>query len=374
MSQEKRHIWLVRTPLHDGRWKAWPPDLLERVAAALMFRRVPAQILDTAVRPLAPVELAALARAQRPQTIAFWSDRVEHRTVVAWLSALREAVPDQALAVIGPCGEAAPFLHAGANLVVRGEADNAVDELPRAAVGETRELTAPPAMDPASWPLPAREHLPPGFYFDRTVPAAHPPLAVVEWSRPDPLRQRDPVAVAGEIDLLRQTGQARTIALLAEDVGANRPQLSQLARLVGVGRPRMDLLVDVRPQAQAADLARDLRWCGVVLATVDLGDLREPGLAEQTCRALRAAGLLVRVRVEAARPEPVLRAAVLLARRARVNDVIFVGESRREETTRARKRFLQRPEVMGRNLVAASLRRPLWWIDVLPMARLLVER
>jgi hypothetical protein len=348
--------------------------LLERVASALMLRRIPTHIIDAAVRPITPHELADLAREHAPLAIALWSDRVEHRTVVAWLTALRARRPEAPLAVVGPCGDGGPFLHAGANLVLRGEADNAVEHLTTVRADEQRDIKAPPALDPAAWPLPAREHLPPEYYFDRTAPVAHPPLAVVEVMRPNPIRRREPEAVAGELDLLAQTGGACSVALLDDDLAADRGRLSRLARLLSGKRPRLDLLVQVRPHENPAEFARDLHWAGAVHAVVDVGDLPEPGLAERTCRALAGVGVMTRVQVDASRPEPVLRAAMLLARRGRAHDITFVGESRRDETTHARKRFLQRPGTLARNLALVMLHRPLWWIDGWKMIGPLVER
>ena len=374
LQREARQVWLVRAPLHDGRWRMWPPDLLERIASALMLRRVPARIIDAAARPATPGQLADLARGETNLIVALWSNRVEQRTVVAWLTALRERAPELPLAVVGPLDDGAPFLRVGANLVLRGEADNAVEELLTARAGEQRDVVAPPALDPAAWPLPAREHLPPEYYFDRTAPAAHPPLAVVEVTRPAPTRRREPEAIAGEIDLLAQTGGARSVALLDDDLAADPAFLARLARLLGGKRPRIELLVQVRPRENAAEAARLLRWCGAAHAIVDVGDVPAPGLAEQTIRALNRAGLMTRVQVDASRPEPVLRAALLLARRAHANDITFVGEGRRIETTRARKRFLQRPGTMARNLVLTMIRRPLWWADLRFMVRPLVER
>jgi len=367
-----RQIWLVRIPTHDRRWLLHPPHLLERIASALMLKRIDARVIDANLRPLDAVQLADAATGDL--AVVFRADPAERKAVGQWLKTLRASSKDLPLAVVGDCGDPDLFLQAGANLVLTGEADGAVEQLLSFTAKQRAHVVADPIADPAQWPLPAREHLPPEVYYDRTVPAAHPPVAVVEAARENPTRRREVDAVFGELDMLAVSSGVGSVVLVDADIGRDRAWLNELARRVAERRQPLDLLVTVRPQNDARELATALRWCRAVHATVELDDLADPVTAEATCHALIDAGLAVRVKIDASRPEPQLAAALHLARRVRAHDIIFPGEGRRLETTRARKRYLQMPWTLLRNAAHATLRRPLWWLDAARMFGPLVSR
>ena len=373
---DKKHgsVLLVRAPTHDQRWRLWPPHLLECCASVLMFAREKAHLIDAAARGLNADDILRQAGESPDTTVAIYCDQYDRRTVAAWLAQLRQAFERLPLAVLGPCGEPDIFFRAGANLVLTGEADGAALRLAKLRPDERIHLEAYQLLDPADWPLPAREHMPPESYYDRTIPLAHPPLAVVEAARAAPDRYRSTEAVAGDIDMLCATQGVRSIALLAPDLWADNAWLEQLAGHIATRRYPVDLIVQVSPTDRARELARTLRWCRTVHVTVALGELPEPNLAERTCRELVRAGLAVRLQIDAALPEPLLKAALHVARRGRAHDIIFTGAARRLETTRARKRYLQMPWTMARNLALATVRRPTWWLDLRHMIRPLIER